>query len=134
LEGSNAPILRSEVLRRLEIGPPPRVALDPESLRGLLRASMDVSNYDARLNARDRLEELAPTQEAELRLIGEDSLEDLDIRRAALRLHAFAHPNKAKRVLRRALKDENDLISGTAKTVMEDLPEYQARAKAEGRQ
>ena len=98
---------RSLVLRRRLVGPlEPELPL--EDLRGALRATRDVDNFDRRYAGRERMRSLGKSAAPQLRAIVEDEMEDIDIRRAAMTFYAAAEPSEARRVLRRVERDSVD--------------------------
>lgn len=131
-EGTNVVVVRGEVERRL-FNPPAPPELDPSSLRGILRASTDLNSFDRRLSARQQLAADANNRFDELRAIAEDPMEDLDIRRAALRWMAMADARASRPTIRRAKRDENPIIVEMAGSVERDLPSYEAQQKRQRR-
>lgn len=121
--GHKEPIFRSEVLRRQEVPVLPD-SIDPRSLRGLLRGSSDLTNYDRRYEARQELFGLAPQRFDELEKIATDPLEDLDIRRAAMRWMTVSNARAARSIIRRLRKDENPSIGDMAGVIEQDIPRY----------
>lgn len=129
-EGQDVKIYRGEVMRRLFSPLPPDDTLDPGSLRGMLRATRDVRNYDRRYAARQSLQSIAPNRFDDLRAIVEDPMEDLDIRRAAMNWLAATDPKRARKILRRQENDENPIIAEIALRMEEDIEralEYEKR-------
>lgn len=116
------PIYRADVLRRLNSQPVVNT-VDPTSLRGLLRSTMDISDYDKRYAARETLKNGASQQFEQLKSIVQDPMEELDIRRAAMQWLAIADAKKAKPIIRRQLKDENPLVAQMAASLGKDIDE-----------
>ncbi len=121
-EGKDVSVYRSEVMRRM-MNPPPQDTTLPTSLRGLLRASRNVFDYDERYAARQKLQSVARQRVDELIAIVEDEKEDLDIRRAAMTWLAAADPERAKPVIRRQEDDENPEIATLAENLQQDIEE-----------
>jgi hypothetical protein len=122
------PPQRADVLRRLDT-PPLATPVDPTSLRGLLRASVTLGantreEFDTRFEARRTLDRITRERYDELRAIAEDTREELDIRRAAIRWLAVANPRKARSIVRAQKKDENPSIAEVARVVEQDIPDY----------
>lgn len=120
--GKDHPVYRLDVMRRMNSAPTDE-PLDPASLRGALRASRDITNYDRRWAARNTLREIAPYRFEELDVIARDPLEDLDIRRAAMNWLSATDPRKARRTIRRLATDENPIIAETAEVLDREIRE-----------
>ncbi|MEO8377252.1 MAG: hypothetical protein ABI579_06245 [Candidatus Sumerlaeota bacterium] len=120
-EGSSVPINRADVLRR--INNPPKTFSDPSdgSLRGLLRRSMDFSDYDGRYAARDVLTKQSKNEFDELKAIVQDDQEELDVRRGAMQWLTIANPKKARSIIRGQQKDENKIIADLARSLENDI-------------
>ena len=120
-DGRDLQPARSEILRRRERGievPP----LPVEDLRGALRATRDMDNYDRRYAGRERLRQLGPGAAPQLRQIAVDPLEDLDIRRAAMTYYAGADSAQARKDMKSlAKKDENPIIREHAESLIADI-------------
>ncbi|MBI1290064.1 hypothetical protein GC173_02305 [bacterium] len=134
-EASLAP-QRADVIRRLN-NPPQPVVVDPTSLRGILRASMDLGkltseDYDRRYEARRVLQETGKERFDELREIAQNPYEELDIRSTAMRWLAVSDPRKARSIIRALKKDENPAIAESARVIDQDLPEYIKQEKNKG--
>jgi len=127
-EGKDFPVNRMDVKRRLASGVP-LLPVDPESLRGLLRASADAASYDNRWTAREQLRATSKGSFDELKAIVEDTREDLDIRRAAMSWLAAADPKEAISILRRQEKDRNPQISAFALSLKADIKDAIAYEK-----
>lgn len=126
-EGSELPVYRAEVLRRAANPPPPEI-VDPQSLRGLLRQSRDVTDFDKRYAVREKLQQIAPARLDDLEKIARDPYEDLDIRRAAMVWLAATDPEEAKSIIKKLEDDENPVIARLAETMRDDIEdaiEYQ---------
>lgn len=115
-------VYRTDVLRRVQTPLLPDL-VDPASLRGQLRTTLDLSNYDRRFAAREDLRNNAVKRFDELAQIAQDEDEDLDIRRAALLFISGADPKEAKSIIRRAKKDDNTVIAEYAATLERDIKE-----------
>lgn len=118
--GETFQVQRSDVMRRMR-NPPMTAPIDSGSMRGLLRKSRDLSDFDGRLAARRQLSRIAPDSFNELRSIAEDPVEDLDIRRAAMFWMASGDPRGSRRTLRRLRSDENALIAEVARQILNDV-------------
>lgn len=119
-------IHRADVMRRLS-NPPPELPAELGSLRGLLRKSRDLSDFDGRIAANRQLGRTASNSFDELRSITEDEMEDLDIRRAAMQWLASADPRRARSIIRRQTRDENETIAESARYLLEDIDRELAR-------
>ena len=120
-EGSSISVYRPDVLRRMNNPPKPFVDPADTSIRGLLRNSVDVTNYDARYYAREKLTRQAKDNFDELKSIVQDVNEELDVRRAAMQWLAIANPKKAKSVIRSQQDDENKTIAELARSLERDI-------------
>lgn len=110
----------ADVLRRRMEGPPRPVA--PEgSLRALLRATRNPMSQSGRMEARERLAEIGPSNRAELRALALDPAEDNDIRAEAARWYSMLEPKASRSILKKLLKDENEPVAQTAKTLLARL-------------
>ncbi len=121
-EGAEAPVYRAEVLRRMKA---PRITPQPDSstLRGLLRMSRDVSSFEKRYAATEKLKGVAAERFDDLKSICLDEMEDLDIRRAAMLYLSGANPKKARRVLDRLEDDQNQSIAQYSISLQKDVRE-----------
>lgn len=123
--GDDPPVFRTETLRRSQdarVTRPP--ALDPNSLRGMLRNTYNVNDFDSRFYARRAMRNSARANFTELESIVRDEMEDIDIRRAAINWLAIANPKEARSVIRRQTNDENPLIAETAEFMLDEIPRY----------
>lgn len=118
--GKTFQVQRSDVMRRMQ-NPPRPVPIDSTSMRGMLRKTRDLADFDGRLAARRHMSRVAPDSFDELRSIAEDEVEDLDIRRAAMFWLASGDPRGARRPLRRLRRDENSVIAETARQLLQDI-------------
>lgn len=110
----------ADVLRRRMEGPPRPVS--PEgSLRALLRATRNPLDQAARMDARERLAESGAAHREEFRALALDPDEDSDIRAEAARWYSMLEPKASRTVLRKLLKDENEPVANTAKTLLARL-------------
>lgn len=130
--GASEPIGRLDVMRRMQNPPRSEAPLDTASLRGLLRASVDIGDYDKRYAARETLTASAPQRFDELKLIVQDTREDLDIRRAAMQWLSISNPKKAKSIIDRQRKDENEVIAAFAVSLEKDIEDAIAYEKRKG--
>lgn len=121
-EGKEVEVRRVDVQRRTQ-APPRREAVDPTSLRGALRESMNLQSFEARYEARAVLERIADDRFDELRAIVEDPYEDLDIRRAAMTWLGASDARRARSIVRRQRNDENTMIAEFARSFEQDLDE-----------
>ena len=121
-EGKDVEVRRTDVQRRSQ-APPRREAIDPTSLRGALRESMNMRSFDARYEARVVLERIAEDRFDDLRAIVEDPYEDLDIRRAAMTWLGAVDARRARSIIRRQRNDENETIAEFARSMERDLDE-----------
>lgn len=119
--GKETPIYRSEVRRR-QSAPPQATVLEPNSLRGMLRDTFNVFDYDRRFLARQHLRDQMNSRFDELSAIVADPMEELDVRRAAMQWIVVANPNGSKSVLRRQRRDENPMIRDAADAMLEEIP------------
>ncbi|MCC5875002.1 MAG: hypothetical protein JJU11_02170 [Candidatus Sumerlaeia bacterium] len=119
-QGKTFQVQRSDVMRRMR-NPPRAAPIDTSSLRGILRKSRDLADFDGRLAARRHMSRVASDSFDELRSISEDTLEDLDIRRSAMFWLASGDPRGARRPLRRLRNDENQVIAETAQQLLRDI-------------
>ena len=127
-EGAAASVYRTEVLRRMQ-APLQENITDPHSLRGLLRESTNAFNYDSRYTARHELADRGKNATKELRTIAMDEMEDLDIRRSAMRWLAMVDASAAEKALRKLRNDENEPIASAAREILRDIPAYKAEEK-----
>lgn len=119
-------IHRTDVMRRLS-NPPPEIPVELDSLRGLLRKSRDLGDFDGRIAATRQLGRVARNSYDELRSITEDEMEELDIRRAAMQWLASADPRRARSIVRRQTRDENQTIAEAAEYLLKDIDRELAR-------
>lgn len=120
---------RADVLRRRAGGIAPE-ELPSTSLRGALRGSRMFGNFDVRWSARQYLQKLGPGSAPDLKVIAEDPMEDLDIRRAAMEWFAAADPRDARRTMKALADDENEEIRVAALRLRRDIDETIAEGGA----
>lgn len=125
LEGPGFQPSRADIIRRRATGP--RTApLPANSLRGALRATRNLEDYDLRYAGRQYLFSAGPGIAPDLREIALDEDEDLDIRRAAMSWWASADPKAARRAFRQVARDdENEVIRRQAETLIADIERAQ---------
>ncbi|MBN1868868.1 hypothetical protein JW916_16440 [Candidatus Sumerlaeota bacterium] len=111
---------REAAFERMTYRPPARPP-SLASLRDLLRASADVSDFADKRGSRtawNRLETMGPGLSEQLLPIVRDQREDLDIRGEAMRWYRRIEGKGAKRVLKKLRKDPNPEIVNQAKTLL----------------
>lgn len=122
LEMSGAEIRR----RRLGAYPPNPEVPDLKTVRGLCMAAADIlGDYNTSFAAREELHRRGQAVLPDLERIARDPLEDLDIRREALRAHVRIAERKSKDLLNDLRRDENESIAELARellTRLEQLP------------
>jgi hypothetical protein len=114
-----------EILERrlyVKTMPPP----DMRSVRDLVRAAANYSDFDNRmksLDAREKLTEMGGTVLPELKVMCLDEEEDLNIRIEAIRRYArLASWNDAVKVLKKGKKDKNPEIRDVCKDLLKNPP------------
>jgi HEAT repeat protein len=125
LEGHHDEVYRSEIIRRLKtpLRPEP---LDGKSLRGLLRMSRDLSNYENRWFANAELKKVALQRFDDLKVIAKDPFEDLDIRRSAMEQLVQAAPKKSRSTIRHLKKSEDKTISDLSVSLEGEIERFLA--------
>lgn len=122
-EGKTLETTGAEVRRR-RLGPyPPNPEVpDLKTVRGLCMAATDIiGDYNTSFAAREELYRQGQAALPDIERIARDLLEDLDIRREAIRAHVRIAERKSKDLLNDLKKDENESVSELARELLARL-------------